>query len=386
MNQKIKSMLRAARLKKHTGDPDPDAWLFSSTDNSHFNYNSRYLFLYCMEHHPELRIYFVINDENLRVKLQKEYGADYFIETLSEEGIKKALSCGVWFTSAGLPVYGFGLNKKRRIINLWHGIPLKKIALMDPNESALQRLYFKKMFSENYTDLVTTSEEMSEIMQESFAVPAEKMRIWGQPRCDLLFKNFDRNEYFRIIYAGNMVPVKKMVLYAPTFRTGKDVQLFPFADFDREKLDVFLEKNQIMLCIRTHIRENTENLPAESAYVRYLNEDKAEDVMDVLSAFDLLITDYSSIYIDYMLLNRPMLFLPYDLEEYRKGHGFNLPYEEVTPGRKPADFKSFLKGLYTELEEDTMRIEREEVCRRFHQNAYPCCEAICQNVREELKK
>lgn len=384
MKQKIKSMLKAAALKKSAGLPRGDAWLFSSTDNRHFNYNSRYLFLYCMEHHPELELYYVINDLVFRRKLQEEYGEKYFIETESEEGIKKALSCGVWFTSAGLPLYGLHLNRKRRIINLWHGIPLKKIALMDPNESSLQKLYFRQMFSKNYTDVVSTSEEMGKIMQESFAVSADKIKIWGQPRCDILFKNFDRNEYFRIIYA-DMLPIRKMVLYAPTFRTGEEVRLFPFSDFDREKLDRFLEKEGILLCIRTHIRENTEHLPRESAYIRYLNEDRVEDIMEALAAFDLLITDYSSIYIDYMLLDRPLLFLPYDLEKYRKEHGFTLPYEEVTPGIKPKSLEEFMTGLKRELEEDTLKEERHKVCGRFHQNVYPCCEKICRSVREEMK-
>ena len=384
MKQKIKNMLRTATLKKSTGSPNANAWLFSSTDNKHFNYNSRYLFLYCMEHHPELELYYVINDPIFRRKLQKKYGEDYFIETESDEGMRKALSCGVWFTSAGLPLYGRGLNQKRRIVNLWHGVPLKKIALMDPNESPLQKLYFRELFSKNYTDLVTTSEQMGRIMQESFAVSPDIIRIWGQPRCDILFKNFDRNEYFRIIYA-DMVPVRKMVLYAPTFRTGEDICLFPFADFDREKLDRFLEEEQIMLCIRTHIRENTEHLPRESAYIRYLNEDRVEDIMEALAGFDLLITDYSSIYIDYMLLDKPLIFLPYDLEKYRQEHGFTLPYEEVTPGAKPKTMEAFMTELRRELAEDSRKEERRRVCERFHQNAYPCCEAICQAVREEMK-
>lgn len=69
----------------------------------------------------------MINDPELRNSLSSKYGKQYFIETESIQGIRQALSAGVWFTSAGLPAYGTGLHKKRLIINLWHGVPLKKL-------------------------------------------------------------------------------------------------------------------------------------------------------------------------------------------------------------------------------------------------------------------
>lgn len=86
----------------------------------------------------------MINDPELRNSLSSKYGKQYFIETESIQGIRQALSAGVWFTSAGLPAYGTGLHKKRLIINLWHGVPLKKIALLDPNLKKAARIYFKR--------------------------------------------------------------------------------------------------------------------------------------------------------------------------------------------------------------------------------------------------
>ena len=124
---KAKNLLFTACLE-HFGQirPDSHIWLFSSTDNSHYNYNSRYLFEYVKENLPEITPLFVINDPELRNSLSSKYGKQYFIETESIQGIRQALSAGVWFTSAGLPAYGTGLHKKRLIINLWHGVPLKK--------------------------------------------------------------------------------------------------------------------------------------------------------------------------------------------------------------------------------------------------------------------
>ena len=68
---------QAVRMTSHV-KPDKKIWLFSSVGNSHYNYNSRYLFLYVKDHLPEIRPYFVINDPVLREKLKEEYGKEYF--------------------------------------------------------------------------------------------------------------------------------------------------------------------------------------------------------------------------------------------------------------------------------------------------------------------
>lgn len=174
----IKTQLVKNKIKRK---PDPRVWIFSSTDNSHYNYNSRYLFEYVRAELPEITPYFVINDDQLRRKLSEQYGEKYFIETNSGQGIQKVLEAGVWFTSAGLPVYGTHLNRDRVIVNLWHGIPLKKIALMDPNLGKMARVYFRKIFTENYTWILTCSKALIPIMAESFAIEQEKIKVWGQP-------------------------------------------------------------------------------------------------------------------------------------------------------------------------------------------------------------
>ena len=116
---KIKSLVLAEFLK-HLADkkPDPHIWIFSSTDNRHYNYNSRYLFEYVKDNLPEITPRFVINDPKLRAELSAEYGSQYFIETESASGIRYVLNAGVWFTSAGLPAYASGLGQNRLIVNL----------------------------------------------------------------------------------------------------------------------------------------------------------------------------------------------------------------------------------------------------------------------------
>lgn len=380
---KAKNLLFTACLE-HFGQirPDSHIWLFSSTDNSHYNYNSRYLFEYVKENLPEITPLFVINDPELRNSLSSKYGKQYFIETENIQGIRQALSAGVWFTSAGLPAYGTGLHKKRLIINLWHGVPLKKIALLDPNLKKAARIYFKKIFSENYTCILTTSHELIPLMARSFAVSEDKIKVWGQPRNDGLFQKNDCREILGQLFP-DLPEYTKTVLYAPTFRDYGQVQLFPFKDFDQKQLEAFLDEKNMLLFIRTHVAEQGSAAPYLGKRIRFLGNEQAEDVTGILNIFDCLITDYSSIYIDYLLTDKPMIFLPYDRQQYLDGRGMNFDYDDVTPGPKPETFNDFLNALSPK--EDFWKSERTRVNRLFNEIQHPCAADICNKVLKMIR-
>lgn len=380
---KAKNLLFTACLE-HFGQirPDSHIWLFSSTDNSHYNYNSRYLFEYVKENLPEITPLFVINDPELRNSLSSKYGKQYFIETENIQGIRQALSAGVWFTSAGLPAYGTGLHKKRLFINLWHGVPLKKIALLDPNLKKAARIYFKKIFSENYTCILTTSHELIPLMARSFAVSEDKIKVWGQPRNDGLFQKNDCREILGQLFP-DLPEYTKTVLYAPTFRDYGQVQLFPFKDFDQKQLEAFLDEKNMLLFIRTHVAEQGSAAPYLGKRIRFLGNEQAEDVTGILNIFDCLITDYSSIYIDYLLTDKPMIFLPYDRQQYLDGRGMNFDYDDVTPGPKPETFNDFLDALSPK--EDFWKSERTRVNRLFNEIQHPCAADICNKVLKMIR-
>lgn len=120
--------------------------------------------------------------------------------------------------------------------------------------------------------------------------------------------------------------------------------------------------------------------------VRLINSDKVEEITDILNAFDLLITDYSSIYIDYLLTSKPVMFLPYDIDEYSKGRGFNFDYDAVTPGPKPSTFSQFqseiMKLLYNP---DYYTEERQNVNFFFSDVRRPCAREICSKIKKEIE-
>lgn len=352
-------------------------WLFSSAGNTAFNYNSKYLFEYVLKNHSDISPFYVINDEEKRAELNAEYKTDCFINTNTKDGIKTALSCKVWFTSAGLPVYARNLYKNYMIINLWHGIPLKKIALEDKNLNFLKRLLFNEIFSKNYSYVITSSKSLSKIMQRSFNVPPHKIKIWGQPRCDRLFDKTDRREVLYRLFSKKF-DFKRLILYAPTFRNNESVRFFPFDDFDYERLDNYLKKTKTYIFLRKHIAEKCD-------ISRYLSDNildisTLDDICEVLNIFDILVTDYSSIYIDYLKLNRPVVFLPYDKKTYLKKRGFNFNLEEMMPGSVPSSFDEFLTALDTDIYEN----DRKRVLEILDTTGENACETICLAIINEI--
>lgn len=372
------------------GEPSPECWVFSSVHNRTFNYNSSYLFLYVKEHCPEIHPYYVMNDDKKREELGEKYGKEYFLDGKTMAGIRKILSCKVWFTSTAPPLYGVGFRKKYVILNLWHGIPLKKIGMEQKNLSWFTRKYYKYFFADNYEGVVTTSSHLVHIMSRSFLVEPERIKVWGQPRNDVLFSSNSEGKGLEEVFSGELPPYEKVVLYAPTFRDHEPTQLFPFQDMDRDRLCRYLEEKKIFLCIRLHLYDQTgyqwlQKMDRAESRIRFLNEDRVADIMEVLREFDLLITDYSSIYMDYLLTGKPILFLPYDQEEYLKDRGMNFPYNQVTPGPKPKTFQEFLNSMEDLLyNHDGYVRQRESVNNFLNEIQRPCCADICKYTRELL--
>lgn len=402
MWKKILNLLKTTYARMtFRGTPSPERWAFSSVHNQTFNYNSSYLFLYVKEYCPDIHPYYVINDDRLRQELGERYGKEYFIDGKTLDGIRKILNCKVWFTSTAPPLYGMGFQKKYTIVNLWHGVPLKKIGMEQKNLSRLTRLYYKYLFADNYAAVLTTSEHLVPVMSRSFLVEPDRVKVWGQPRNDMLFCKQDVGEVLNRVYGAQSLPeVEKVLLYAPTFRDHAPTRLFPFPELqngkdwpDMEKLQSWLEEHRMLLCIRLHLYDQTANGwlkeldGQQGSRIRLLGEDRAADIMEILNIFDLLITDYSSIYIDYLFTGKPMVFLPYDREDYLRERGMNFPYDEVTPGPKPKTFPEFLNSIEDLLYNRDSYVQwREEVHAFFNQIQRPCCGDICNYTRELARR
>ncbi|WP_368895210.1 bifunctional glycosyltransferase/CDP-glycerol:glycerophosphate glycerophosphotransferase [Priestia megaterium] len=237
----------------------------------------------------------------------------------------------------------FEFNPGKIVLDLWHGFPLKNMFYKDPLYSDKNSIapYWKQF---NY--LLSYSNLYSEMVNKCIKVDPNKFFVTGAPRNDLLQSNRSREDLFKLLEKEDTG--RKIIVYMPTFRASDQRKqysnlsnVFGFENFNFYEFASFLEENQFELIIKAHpiFARDFENILEDTPFISLI---KSEDLMnhsidfyEILGASDLLLTDYSSVYFDYLLLDKPIIFMPTDLEEYQQERGFILgSYEEWTPGPK----------------------------------------------------
>jgi CDP-glycerol glycerophosphotransferase (TagB/SpsB family) len=294
--------------------------ILTSTRNEYFNYNSKYFFEYLIKEHPEYEVKFVINDDKKREELNNKYGKDkhYFIETKSLKGMFYALKAKYWFTSAlETPVGGFFLKINRIVTHLGHGAYFRSAVFLENNLPIHKKIYYH-LIKNNFTYHLITSKKIAEKATKMFGCKKDNILISGEPMNDKLF-NPDK-KLFKEKYGEDIFEYKN-ILYAPTWRQKGDLKLFPFDDLkwsnNWNDFVSFLEENKINIFIRLHPSYEDQDLSfytKKTKNIKILNTQVVEDINEILGLFDLLITDYSSIFTGYLMLNKPVLFLPYDFK------------------------------------------------------------------------
>lgn len=357
--------------------------IFTSTGNIKYDHNSRYLFEYFLKYYSDLEVKYIINEPNLKKSLEKDIG-NYFVETNSLQGMLYSLKAYTWITSSmELPVGGIFQRINRLVIHLGHGTPLKNIGFLEKNISTLKKVYYI-LIKNNFSYVLSTSHDFDKIMSEFLNIPLKRIFTNGQPRLDSIFEK--KEDILKKVF--NIEKNMKNILYAPTWRQDSDTKLFPFSDFDEKEMEEYLKNNRINIFLRVHPDFETEIdeklLKIKGIYV--LNSKVVKDISEYLSCFDLLITDYSSIFIDYLLLDKPVLFLPYDFEDYNKKIGFTVDYMSHTPGPKIYSFKSF-KNEIIELLNNEEYFYRDRIKDKAFYNLYTDnknCERISKFILKNL--
>lgn len=162
--------------------------------------------------------------------------------------------------------------------------------------------------------------------------------------------------------------VAHRILYAPTHKGGDAVtSLFPFSDFDVEQLRKTLEALDAELYVRVHISEEEAGLyddVVDGETIRYAGHEFSPSSVEILPYFDVLVTDYSSIYTEYLPLDRPVVFVEDTENPYWKNKGIAYDYEKYFPGPKVGSFEAFEDELEASLEDASRyRDERQFVSR-----------------------
>ncbi|NUU95668.1 hypothetical protein XO10_05130 [Marinitoga sp. 1135] len=302
-------------------------------------------------------------------KIKEKYDIKLYKLTANFFKKKEILKSKMIITTHG-PIF-----KNNNIINLelWHGFPLKAMGLMDNNEK--NKIKVKKIFS-NTDYIISYSNMYSMLMSACTGIPKEKFFITGMPRNDFLFLSSGKNNISKFY---NVLD-KKIIFFMPTFRFGFNRvegkknfnNIFGFEHFDYEVFFEFLKQNNILFIAKLHPNEeNKINININNENFKLLRDRDLEknnmDLYELINGVDLLITDYSSIYFDYLLLNKPIIFTPVDLEEYKKTRGLLLdPYDYWTPGEKALTQKELQKYILKAFNNDEYSEKRNEIKNIIH--------------------
>lgn len=248
-------------------------------------------------------------------------------------------------------------SEKHKFVNLWHGIPFKRIgaASLDNverlNDLSLQH---EKCFS------VISSSDIDRLAMTACFYPLKYSDIWvtGLPRHDFIMKdreNLPKDLVSEIEHAESVLQGRRFILYAPTFRNNQAEDYYSFNENEKKALYSFLEKNNIMLGIREHMADSAGSYTAELDHPMVFDAGNRvfQSVEMLYRASDVLVTDYSSCFIDYMLTNKPMISFAYDYDRYKeKERGTFYELDFAFPGPICKTFDGLISALKNIIEID----------------------------------
>ena len=256
----------------------------------------------------------------------------------------------------------FKIKKSQVCTCFWHGIPLKRMGFMAANDSYQNDVKNMRIWQKQADRVVSSSPLYETLMTSCSAIEGEKYIETGFPRIDALFTPaITKQKLLKDLFDTDDSQAK-IGIYMPTFRFElndasvmekiKSGNFFAFDDFDGEKLNKELQKLHQYLIIKLHPYEMKLVASKTHLYsnICFLNNsyltDKDIDLYEMLASTDYLMTDFSSIYFDYLHLDKPIYFVTNYLEQYQKIRGLLLaPYEDVVPGRCINDQHQMIKAL-----------------------------------------
>lgn len=216
-------------------------------------------------------------------------------------------------------------NFKNRInIETWHGFPIKSLGLLEKNcIDNISRANSGIDYVLSYSNLY------SFIMSSVYNIDIRKFITTGMPRNDLLQNPKSKALISQLI--GRDVENKKLIFYVPTFRNRmvkkirEGIEVLS-QDNDLINIDSYMNSIEGYFIVKKHPVEGDEIKNTNYKNIFFLEDEDFKtlniDFYEILGGSDILITDYSSVYFDYLLLDKPIIFWTKDLEIYEERRGF----------------------------------------------------------------
>ncbi|TWD92403.1 CDP-glycerol glycerophosphotransferase (TagB/SpsB family) [Neobacillus bataviensis] len=309
--------------------------IFESFLGKQYSDNPRAIYEYLRDHHTEYDLLWSID------KRYKQTFEELNIPTINRLSIKWLFvmpRAHYWVINSRMPYW---IRKPNHTVYLqtWHGTPLKKLA-GDMEEvhmpGTTTEVYKNSFFKEarNWDYLISPNPYSTTIFERAFKYERKKILETGYPRNDFLI-NYNTKEYINQMKETLGIPKdKKVILYAPTWRDNEYYAIGKYKftlniDFDQLKRSL---GEEYVILLRLHYL--IANKIDVSTYKDFVFDFSAhDDIRELYIISDLLITDYSSVFFDYLCLKRPIIFYTYDIDTYRdKLRGFYFDFERDAPG------------------------------------------------------
>ena len=357
-------------------------WAFGCSFGLRFSENPRYLYLYASQNKSDyIRPIWISHDKEIVRFLQEHCYESYYYH--SWMGIWYSLRAKVYIFDNYSKDINFWLSGGAVKINLWHGSGNKKTnydnvfdKVRHPKNSWekyctwLRRLSDEKPY--HYT--LATSEAMAEIFVSAFATDRDHIIIEGYPRNDMLFEMkeshianvYTQLEQTLLNSIEEIIKQKhKILAYMPTFRDSENVF---FEVMNLNMFNIFLKQHNITLITKLHPKSKLKAEFEKIHYSNILNADTKIDIYSFLNKVDVLITDYSSVYSDYMLLNRPVIAFHYDWELYSVNtRDSYIEHDVYMPEQKAKTMAELMESILKVMASDSSQDKREESRARIFQ-------------------
>lgn len=331
-------LLRLLLIVSSVIPKNKNIWLFGSFGGS-FNDNAKYLFLHICENHPEIKAIWISNNKNTVKFLQDKNFNSYY--KWSMKGLFYSFIGKVYFYNAYISDINTWTHGNAIKVNLWHGTPMKKIEF-DISRGTISHIFnnsikSKFFYPNQYTKadyILSTSKKVSEIFSSAFRLDMNQCLDFGYPRNDILtyqknkvidfIKKYEPASSFKLV--NTLEKYEKIYVYMPTWRDdGSD--FIKESKIDFEVLNKVLAEKNYCLILKLH---NNTKLPIDlNDFENIILFDNKADIYPILPFTDSLITDYSSIYFDYKLMNKEVVFFCFDKDEYIKDREMYFDYDEI---------------------------------------------------------
>jgi len=326
-----------------------------------------------------------------------------FVCTRSFSGFLKILLSKTFVINERLGRYTINyLSKNHLIINLWHGMPIKTIGFSEKgiDPKILQGYAF--LGKNSY--FFVTSDLFKNIMSCCFQAPPQKIYITGQPRNDCILNN-DKKQILEK-HLG-LSKFRKVILYTPTYRefcrTNDDAHpafknIFYCDDYDEEEFYNWLKENDVLLLFKPHLfdepfyKRSWGMINFEHPNVRYLDDlffkQTNVTLYELFKYTDVLVSDFSSISVDYLMTGNPVIYLLSGAKDYSNERGFCLEdnYQICMPGYQAHNFKEFEAALHDALCADSRKPDRMKAMPLLHKYLDSNSCARVREIMEELTR